>query len=131
MIDIDDEALEAARRELNGEIDAPKEFSFACLVSELPESCEQGKMVVVDENEIALFTIEGEVYATSNLCPHEMSPLLAAGAVDCAARTVTCPLHGWVFDIPTGRQLAPTEGSGNVPVYEVKIADGEVWVREK
>ncbi len=128
MIDIDDEALEAARRELNGEIDAPKEFIFACSVNELPKSCEHGKMVVIEDKEIALFNIEGRIYATSNICPHEMSPLLSAGAVDCANRTVTCPLHGWVFDIPTGRQIG---ASGCVPVCEVKIADGEVWVREK
>lgn len=128
---IDDEALQAARRELNGEAEVPKEFVYACRVEELPKSCEHGKVIVTDETEIAIFNLDGRIFATSNICPHEMSPLLAAGAVDCSVETVTCPLHGWVFDIPTGRQLAPAEGSGNVPVYEVKVADGEVWVREK
>ncbi|HEY3875537.1 MAG TPA: nitrite reductase (NAD(P)H) small subunit [Candidatus Kapabacteria bacterium] len=130
MFDIDDEVLEAARRERNGETESLKEFLYACTLEELPTECERARMVTVDDGEIALFRIEGQVYATSNICPHEMSPLLAAGTVDCANRTVTCPLHGWVFDIPSGRQLAPVEGSGSIPVYEVRIEDAEVWVRE-
>jgi NAD(P)H-dependent nitrite reductase small subunit len=129
MIDeIDDEALEAARRELRGEINAPMEFTFACTIEEFPKNCERGKVIVIEDREIALFNIDGVIYATSNICPHEMSPVLATGAIDCAARTITCPLHNWIFDIPTGRQLG---ASGGIPVYEVKLADGEVWVREK
>ncbi len=128
MIDkIDDEALAAARRELRGEVNAPMEFTFACTVDELPKNCERGKVIVIEDREIAIFNIDGVIYATSNICPHEMSPVLATGAIDCAAQTVTCPLHNWIFDIPTGRQL---DASGSIPIYEVKVADGEVWVRE-
>ncbi len=126
--EFDDEALEAARRELRGEVNAPMEFTFACTVDELPKNCERGKVIVIEDREIAIFNIDGAIYATSNICPHEMSPLLAAGSLDCVARTVTCPLHGWIFDIPTGQQIG---ASGSIPVYEVKMADGEVWVREK
>jgi len=129
--EIDDEALEAARMELRGEVNAPMEFTFACTIEELPKNCERGKVVVIDDREIAIFNIDDVIYATSNICPHEMSPVLATGAIDCTARTVTCPLHNWLFDIPTGQQLAPVEGSGSIPIYDVKLADGEVWVREK
>ena len=124
--EIDDEALEAARRELNGELDAPREFYFACTVSEIPSDGRRGKVVIIEDRELALFNFEGEVFAISNLCPHEMSPILAAGIVDCAARTVTCPLHGWMFEIGTGKRLDIAEGG--IPTYPVKIEDGEVWV---
>lgn len=128
MDEIDDEALEAARRELNGETNAPREFVYACAFSELPKNCERGKVIVLDGCEIAIFNIEGAIHAISNICPHEMSPVLAAGALDCAARTITCPLHNWIFDIPTGQLIG---ASGSIPVYEVKLSDGEVWMREK
>jgi nitrite reductase/ring-hydroxylating ferredoxin subunit len=131
--DIDDEALEAARRELNGEIDEPREFVYACSVSELPKDCERGKVIVLEDREVAIFNIEGVIHAISNICPHEMSPVIAAGALDCAARTITCPLHNWIFDIPTGKVITDqlSGASGSIPVYDVKLADGEVWVREK
>ena len=126
--EIDDEALEAARKELRGDVNAPMEFTFACTAQELPKNCERGKVVVMDDREIAIFNIDDVIYATSNICPHEMSPILAAGVIDCAARTIACPLHNWIFDIPTGQLIG---ASGSIPVYEVRVSEGEVWVREK
>jgi NAD(P)H-dependent nitrite reductase small subunit len=133
MDEIDDDELEDARRELHGEVNMPMEFTFACTIDELPKNCERGKAVTLDDREIAIFNIDGAIYATSNICPHEMSPILAAGAIDCAARTITCPLHNWIFDIPTGQLIIGqlSGASGSIPIYEVKLADGEVWVREK
>jgi nitrite reductase/ring-hydroxylating ferredoxin subunit len=131
--EIDDEALEAARMELRGEINAPMEFTFACTIEELPKNCEHGKVIVAENREIAIFNIDDVIYATSNICPHEMSPILAAGTLDCTAHTIACPLHGWLFDIPTGQLITDQlmGASGSIPVYDVKLADGEVWVREK
>ena len=130
--EIDEALLDAARRELSelaGMTDhacEPREFAYACLVSEVPANGRHGKVVFVDDSEVAVFNIAGEIFAISNLCPHEMSPLLATGFVDCEARTVACPLHGWTFEIETGKLLG---ASGSVPVYDVKLADGEVWLR--
>ena len=124
--EIDDEALEAARRELNGEVPTPKEFAYACRYSEIPADGMRGKAVTIDRDEVALFRFEGELFAISNICPHEMSPLLAVGIVNCAARTVACPLHGWTFDITNGRR---TDGPGTIETFEVKVDEGEVWVR--
>ena len=109
------------------------EFTFACTIEELPKNCERGKVVELEDREIAIFKIDGEFYATSNICPHEMSPILAAGALNCAAHTITCPLHNWIFDIPTGQLITDqlSGANGSIPVYDVKLADGEVWVREK
>ncbi len=119
--------------ELRGELSAPMEFTFACTTQELPKNCERGKVIVIEDREIAIFNIDDVIYATSNICPHEISPILAAGTLDCAARTIACPLHGWLFDIPTGHLITDNlmGASGSIPVYDVKLADGEVWVREK
>jgi nitrite reductase/ring-hydroxylating ferredoxin subunit len=124
--EIDDEALEAARRELNREEpEGPTLFELACLLSDIPS--DKGKLIVRESDEIALFRLNGSVYAISNICPHEMSPLIAAGAVNVGAQTVTCPLHGWIFSIPTGKQVG---ASGGIPIYAVKIEGEEVWVSE-
>ncbi len=126
--EIDDEALEAARNELHGDVGTPLEFTYACTTHDLPKNCERGKVIMLEDREISIFNIDDVIYATSNICPHEMSPVLAAGALDCAARTITCPLHSWIFDIPTGQLIG---ASGSIPVYDVRVAEGEVWVREK
>ncbi|HET6400255.1 MAG TPA: nitrite reductase (NAD(P)H) small subunit [Candidatus Kapabacteria bacterium] len=131
--EIDDSLLEAARRELNGRAAEAREFEYACPVSEIPET--GGKAIVMEDGEVALFHLGGEIFAISNLCPHEMSPLLAAGMVDREARTVTCPLHGWTFEIPTGTFLGVgddrSQAGGSIPAYDVQVDRGEVWIRRK
>ncbi|MFI5201995.1 MAG: Rieske (2Fe-2S) protein [Candidatus Kapaibacterium sp.] len=130
--EIDEELFYAALQELNGIASRTdpaceaREFVYACPVSEIPANGRRGKAILIEESEVAIFNIGGEIFAISNICPHEMSPLLAAGFVDCEARTVACPLHGWTFEIPTGKLLC---ASGSVPVYEVKVDAGEVWLR--
>src|SRR5947209_2689386 len=118
--DIDDDALEEARRELNAQMQAAgappatREFVYACPLSAIPVDGRRGRAIPLLSKEgavggygeeVALFNLNGEVFATSNLCPHEMSPVLAAGFIDREKKTVACPLHGWIYHIPTGRLL--------------------------
>jgi nitrite reductase/ring-hydroxylating ferredoxin subunit len=58
-----------------------------------------GKIFRVHGRPIALFRINGSMYALDNACPHRDGPLgegLVQGSV------VTCPRHGWQFDVTTG-----------------------------
>jgi nitrite reductase (NADH) small subunit len=68
-----------------------------CRTSDLAEG--RGRVVEVDGLEIAVFVVEGRVYALENACPHRGGPL-AFG--DLRGRTVHCPLHAWPFDLATG-----------------------------
>ena len=124
--EFDEDLLETARRELAGGATAPREFQFACALSEIPPAGGRGKVIRYEDTEVALFHLTGEIFAISHICPHELSPLLAAGTVNCQARTVTCPLHGWTFGIDTGKR---TDGPGATPAYDVRIESGEVWIR--
>lgn len=73
---------------------------------------------------VALFLLEGQVYATSNICTHEYA-LLSDGFVEDGA--VECPLHQARFDIVTGRALcAPADKP--IPVYATKMEGDEVLV---
>lgn len=49
--------------------------------------------------EVALFLCEGEVVATQGQCPHAEGPLHEGEVEKCI---LTCPWHGWTFDLKTG-----------------------------
>jgi len=81
----------------------------------------QGKLIEVDDKEIALFNCDGEYYAIDNECTHVGGPL-CDGEIDGA--TVTCPWHGAEFDLKSGEVLAPPAEEG-VNTYKVHI-DGNL-----
>jgi nitrite reductase (NADH) small subunit len=47
----------------------------------------------------ALYSVDGDFYATSDACPHAGGPL---GEGDLDGHEVTCPFHGWTFDVRSG-----------------------------
>ena len=53
---------------------------------------------------VALYRLEGKVYATSDICTHSFA-LLSEGYLegDC----IECPLHQGLFHIPSGEVRAP------------------------
>ena len=59
----------------------------------------QGKVVEVDGHELAVFNVAGSFHVLSNICPHVGGPL---GEGTLNGQMVTCPWHGWRFDVTTG-----------------------------
>jgi len=80
--------------------------------------------VRVEGRDIALFNLNGQIFATDNICSHEYASL-ADGVVD--GETVECPLHGACFEIRTGRALTPP-ASVDIKTYGVQIKDGDILV---
>jgi nitrite reductase/ring-hydroxylating ferredoxin subunit len=74
---------------------------------------------IVNGHEIAVFRVGEDVYAVSNVCPHQHAPVISEGPVE--AHVVTCPMHGWRYDLRTGRAV---DGSGWLRTFELRI-DGE------
>lgn len=71
---------------------------------------------------IAVFrTAEDQVFALEDRCPHKGGPL-SEGIVH--GSQVTCPLHGWVFDMATG--LAQGADSGAVRSFAARVEGGRV-----
>jgi nitrite reductase (NADH) small subunit len=61
----------------------------------------EGRTYLVGEQPVTVFhTRDGRVFATQATCPHKQGPL-ADGLV--GGSTVVCPLHGFKFDLETGR----------------------------
>ena len=72
---------------------------------------------------VALFNVEGNFYALDGICPHAGGPL---GEGDLRGHVVTCPWHGWQFDVTTGQNsLNPRLEHTKFPV---KIEGNEISV---
>jgi nitrite reductase/ring-hydroxylating ferredoxin subunit len=99
------------------------------------------RLVKIRNIEIGVFNVNGAFYALPNVCPHSFGPLCegtANGTMACNAATgwkhawvrdgeiLTCPWHGWEFDIPTGRALARPKV--RIRTYPVTVEDGQVVV---
>jgi len=82
-----------------------------------------GKTVDVNGKAVALFNVDGNFHAVDNTCLHRGGPL-GEGELD--GKIVTCPWHGWRYDVTTGvNQLNPAV---TVAKYEVKVEGEDVLV---
>ena len=80
--------------------------------------------VNVQGKEIALYEVQGELYATDNLCTHGAARL-SDGFLE--GREIECPFHQRRFDVCTGKALcAPL--TENIRVYPVRIDNKRVFV---
>lgn len=98
------------------------EYVKICKVNDLKE--ETGKRFLIDDIEVAVFKVSGEVYALSNICPHQHTHLMFDGFIENGK--VACPLHGWEFDLKTGKMAGGRKGLDS---YSVRIIDDEVFIK--
>ena len=75
--------------------------------------------------EIAVYDVEGEVFATDNLCTHGAARM-SDGFLE--GREIECPLHQGRFDVCTGKAMcAPL--TDNIRTYPVKIENLRVMLK--
>ena len=72
---------------------------------------------------VAVARVGDKFHAISNICLHRGGPL-GQGVMDGAV--VTCPWHGWQFDVTTGK-VRQNQTVG-VACYPVEIRGDEVFV---
>jgi len=91
-------------------------------------SLQPGQMisVVVNGRALVLTRYEGEVIAFSGRCPHAAAPLEKGTLY---RHKLTCPDHGYCFDIRNGRTLWPPDEAVRLHRYPVKEKDGRLWVK--
>ena len=82
-----------------------------------------GTAVAVDleGRAVALFNVDGRLYAIDDTCTHRGGPL-SEGELD--GTVVTCPLHGARFDVTTGEVLGPP-ATKRVARYDVRVEGGQ------
>ena len=98
-----------------------KQYYWAASIGEIPPGA--GRLVDVAGEEIALFNVNGEYYAISDMCPHRGASL-TQGFLD--GGKVFCPLHCFDFNLKTGE--CATVPSLSVRTYEVKIAGENIFI---
>ena len=96
-------------------------FVKAAGVNDLKDG--QGKIVNAGGKTMALFRQGGNFYAIDNTCLHQGGPL---GEGELNSKVVTCPWHGWQYDIASG--VCQFNPSVKVPTYKVKVEGGNVMV---
>jgi len=74
--------------------------------------------------EVALHLVDGQVYATSNVCTHADAKL-SDGVIE--GFEVLCPLHGGSFDVRTGEAVRPPCVEP-IATYRTKVESGRVLV---
>jgi len=80
-----------------------------------------GKVVEVEGKAVAVFNCDGTFYAIANTCKHRGGPL---GEGSLSAKTVTCPWHGWEYDVTSG--ACTMDPSITVQRFDVKVEGEEV-----
>ncbi|NLA37469.1 MAG: non-heme iron oxygenase ferredoxin subunit [Actinobacteria bacterium] len=76
--------------------------------------------------ELAVIRIGDDVYVLEDRCSHKDVPL-STGEVDADECQLVCSLHGAAFDLETG-EAATLPATRPVPIYEIRVADGDVSV---
>ncbi len=96
-------------------------FVKVTAVSEVPAG--QGKVVEVQGKQIALFNVNGKFCAIDNICVHRGGPL---GEGDLDGTVVTCPWHGWQYDVTTG--VSPVNPAAKVQSFPCKAEGNDILV---
>jgi nitrite reductase (NADH) small subunit len=96
-------------------------FVRATAVSEIPP----GKIreVTVAGKALAVANVAGEFHAIDNTCLHRGGPL---GDGPMEGKIVTCPWHGWQYDVTTGKTCQ--NPSVAVKMYSVEVRGEDVFV---
>lgn len=96
-------------------------FERAAKIEEIPVG--QIREIPVSGKPIALANVDGKLFAISSVCLHHGGPL-GDGELD--GTIVSCPWHGWQYDVTTGK-LAQ-QPSERVQCYPVELRGDEVFV---
>ena len=76
-----------------------------------------------DGKSLALFNVEGDLYAIDDSCPHQGASL-CGGRLD--GRVIQCCAHGLRFDLRSGCLL--NSAQVKVATYPVEVVDGQVFI---
>jgi nitrite reductase/ring-hydroxylating ferredoxin subunit len=102
-------------------LDQRPAFVKVATVGELADGA--ARHIVVHGKPMALVKVNGEFFAVNAVCPHMGGPL-ASGRLD--GCLLTCPWHGWTYDVRTG--LPDHPGGHSISAYEVRVEGQDVLV---
>ncbi len=105
-----------------GDALSERRFVTVARVGEIPEGGR--KIVRIEDQQVAVFHIEGGYYALDDVCTHDGGPV-AEGPLE--GEIIECPRHGAKFNVKTGAAVA-LPATSPVPTYPVRVRDDEIQV---
>jgi nitrite reductase (NADH) small subunit len=81
------------------------------------------RTVAAGDEDVTLAHCDGEIYAVQSKCLHLEGPLGEGHLEECV---LTCPWHGWQYDVRTGEN--EFDRAIKLETYPVTVEDGEVRV---
>ncbi len=82
-----------------------------------------GVVAEVKGQSIAVFNVDGTYFAIDNTCVHRGGPL---GEGELEGDTVTCPWHGWQYNVKSGKSI--NNPSACVKSYQVTVEGSDVKI---
>lgn len=82
------------------------------------------KVVHIDERNIAVCNVNGQLYAINNICSHDLAPLNQGHLDDFE---IECPRHGARFDVRTG-EVTAFPAKLPIDCFKVRVIDGLIEV---
>ena len=87
---------------------------------------EYRKLIKIDQHNLLLVQIDGQLHLIESQCPHRGHPLTES---DIHNNRLRCPLHGYEFSIESGKLLKATEEHcRNLVTYELVYEAREVGI---
>ena len=115
-------AQEAVAKEHGGAASAPRRDVVVAAAADIPDG--QRKIVQIGALSIGVFHHAGQWYAVRNSCIHRGGPVATGTLV---GDTLTCPWHGFQFDLRTAKNLA--DPLAELDHYHVTVVDGQVHLQ--
>jgi nitrite reductase/ring-hydroxylating ferredoxin subunit len=102
--------------------DQPIEYHKVAKTTDIDEG--EATQVLVGRREIAIYNLDGNFFATDDICTHAYASL-ADGYIE--DDVIECPLHGGSFEIRTGK-AASAPCTEDLKTYPVKIEGDAILV---
>jgi 3-phenylpropionate/trans-cinnamate dioxygenase ferredoxin subunit len=97
-------------------------FARAARVNDVPVG--QVKVVLVDDEYVALCNVDGQIYAVADVCTHDDGPL---GEGQLYGDEIECPRHGARFNVRTGA-VERLPAIVPIPTFQVKVEGDDIFV---
>lgn len=97
------------------------EFTRVAATTDIPAG--EGRAFEINGKKIAVFNCAGAFYAIDDVCKHRGGPLAEGDLEGCV---VTCPWHGWTYDVTTG--VSPDDPDAAVATHTVRVEGDAILV---
>ncbi|MBI5325787.1 MAG: Rieske 2Fe-2S domain-containing protein [Ignavibacteriae bacterium] len=104
-----------------------KEYIFLCNAKNIYDG--KGYQFIFDDDmdkQLAVFRRDGNLYCLSNICPHRHQDKIYDGIIQ--DLKVSCPEHGWTYELETGKNINHLQGLRSLKKYEIIEKEGKIYI---